>query len=99
MKNALFATILVFLSSLMMLLLGEVGIRTWDKIKGVHPLYTHNPPETLAVPSGYFNYDIKPNLSIVIDSKNHLTVQTNKVIFNGLNHCQFIRSFLSCHTI
>lgn len=48
----------------------EIGLRTWDNLKGVSPLYTHNFVENIAVPNGYFNFDIKPNITFLFDSKN-----------------------------
>ncbi len=57
---------------------GEIILRIYDAAKGVTAPYTHNLSETLAVPNGYFNYDLEPNLKITYDSKNPRTFSINR---------------------
>ena len=78
MKKILFWLILLSFASLATLIIGEVGLRCYDRVKGVTAPYTHNLPECLAVPNGYFNYDLEPNTSVVYDSKNPRTFSINE---------------------
>ncbi len=41
----------------------------YDRMRGVTPPYAHNPAEVLAIPNGYFNYDMMPNVSFWYDAK------------------------------
>ena len=48
-------------------------MRIHDHLKGNTPPYNHNLPETMAIPNGYFNYDLSPNLKFVYGSHNFST--------------------------
>ena len=70
-------------SLIIALVVGEVALRIWDKANGVTPPYTHNLPECLAVPSGYFNYDLERNVSVVYDSKDPRKFSLNEFGFRA----------------
>jgi lysophospholipase L1-like esterase len=57
---------------------GEILIRLYDHMKGVTPPYTHNLPECIAVPNGYFNFDLQPNLKVMYDSYNPRKFSINR---------------------
>ena len=78
MRKLLFWVILIFIVITITIAGGEIILRVYDKIKGVTPPYTHNLPECIAVPNGYFNYDLAPNLKIVYDSHNPRKFSINK---------------------
>jgi len=83
MRNVKFVIISVFLSIFIILVLGEAMIRIYDHIKGVTPPYTHNLPECIAIPNGYFNFDLEPNLKIMYDSLNPRKFTINRWGFRG----------------
>lgn len=86
MKKASFWLILLGFAFLLALIVGEVGLRLFDRAKGVTAPYTHNLPECLAVPNGYFNYDLEPNTSVVYDSKNPRSFTINQWGFRALDY-------------
>ena len=63
--------------------LGEVLLRGWDWYHGVTSPYTHNLPESIAIPNGYFNFDLQPNLSVVYDSASPRRISINRWGFRG----------------
>lgn len=73
-------------SLIIALIIGEIALRIWDKANGVTPPYTHNLPECLAVPSGYFNYDLERNVSVVYDSKDPRRFSLNEFGFRAPNY-------------
>lgn len=77
-KRFLQWTITILFSILVILIGGEVILRIYDSAKGVTAPYTHNLSETLALPNGYFNYDLEPNLKITYDSKNPRKFSINR---------------------
>ena len=86
MKKFKFWLILFFIIIITSFIGGEIIVRIYDKIKGVSAPYTHNLPECIAIPSGYYNYDIQPNLSIMYDSKNPRKFTINKWGFRSPNY-------------
>jgi lysophospholipase L1-like esterase len=65
------------------LLAGEIALRLWDWRKGVTPPYTHNVPETIARPNGYFNFDLEPGLDITYNSASPTRLHVNRWGFRG----------------
>ncbi len=86
MKKFKFWLILIFIILSTSFIGGEIIVRIYDKIKGVSAPYTHNLPECIAQPSGYYNYDIRPNLSVMYDSKNPRKFTFNKWGFRSANY-------------
>lgn len=86
MKKASFWLILLGFAFLIALIIGEIGLRIFDRTMGVTAPYTHNLPECLAVPNGYFNYDLEPNTSVVYDSKNPRSFSINEWGFRAANY-------------
>jgi len=68
MKKFAFIASSLFLSFMICVVSGEWFLRFYDRQKGVTPPYTHNLPETLAVPNGYFNYDLERNIKVIYDA-------------------------------
>ena len=61
------------------LLSGEIVIRAWDLYRGVSAPFAHNPPETMARPNGYFNFDLEPGLRVVYDPPGgRVSITTNR---------------------
>ena len=77
-KKVVFYFVTVMMVIFISIIGGEVMLRVFDKIKGVTPPYTHNLPECLAVPSGYFNFDLQPSLKVIHDWKNPRVFTINK---------------------
>lgn len=71
------------LSLVIALVVGEIALRLYDSVKGVTAPYTHNLPECLAVPNGYYNYGLEPDISVKFDSQNPRTVTINRWGFRG----------------
>lgn len=83
MKKIMFAIVAIFISVCLFIGGSEILIRVYDHIKGVTPPYTHNLPECIAIPSGYFNFDIQPNLKIMYDSHEPRKFSFNRWGFRG----------------
>jgi lysophospholipase L1-like esterase len=83
MKNLFFAIIAISISFILFVVSGETMLRLYDHIKGVTPPYTHNMPECIAIPNGYFNFDLQPGLKIIYDSYNPRKISVNRWGFRG----------------
>jgi lysophospholipase L1-like esterase len=86
MRKAVYWIILIFTVFIFTAVGGELILRIYDKAKGVTAPYTHNLPECIAVPNGYFNYDLQPNLKIIYDSQNPRTFSINRWGFRAPNY-------------
>lgn len=66
------------LSLVCALAVGELALRLYDSTKGITPPYAHNLPECLAVPNGYYNYGLEPNVDVMFDSDSPRSVSIDR---------------------
>jgi len=83
MRKIVFFIITFLLSVTLIIVSSEIMLRLYDRLKGVTPPYTHNLPECIAIPNGYFNFDLQPDLHIIYDAHNPRKFTINRWGFRG----------------